>query len=191
MGNANKRFQYNETDEEKVRLYTKLNGQGEVYEIETGNYISDNFISKITPNNIFSMSIPPATTVKLFCGDVYDYGNIGSMHVTNVTRETIIVPELPSHIQGRVRSISITKHQNKNQFGTQVINAGMSGVINKTDILAGKHIEQFNNHEQNKNSECDQSNESNILMTNYLGMMILILIIITVINIFMMRYLSP
>lgn len=95
--------------ESKVRLYSKDNFKGNTYEIDYGNYTSAMFIKLISPDNVFSLTVPPNTSIAMFCGDMYDYGGKGSVHIINVTNERADVPMLPLHIQGNVRSLSITK----------------------------------------------------------------------------------
>lgn len=97
-------------DQPKVKFYSKDNFQGNVYEVAYGNYTSNMFTPKISPDNVFSMTIPPATFVKLYCGDMYDYGGKGFIHITNVTDQDMYVPVLPDILQGNVRSLSIGKH---------------------------------------------------------------------------------
>ncbi len=113
----------------KVQLYSKDNYEGNIYEIDYGSYTADMFIDQISPDNVFSLKIPPLTTVKLFGGDIYDYGENGSLHITNVYSEIAGVPLLPDHIRGQVRSISIT-HTDKNS---------VDNIIN-TNLLASSNI---------------------------------------------------
>jgi len=93
-----------------VQLYSKSNFQGDIFEVEYGNYPSDMFIPAILPNNIFSLTIPPRTTVKLFSGDEYDFGGKGGMSVTNAGQDIMRVDNLPTNIRGQIRSISIISH---------------------------------------------------------------------------------
>lgn len=106
------RHTFASVQEGKVRLYSKENYQGNIYEIDYGNYTSSMFIKLISPDNVFSLSIPPNTSVMMFCGDIYDYGGKGSVHIVNVTNERADVPMLPLNVQGGVRSLSITKTTN-------------------------------------------------------------------------------
>jgi hypothetical protein len=99
-----------DTPYDKVMLYTKPNLQGDVYVIDYGSYTSTLLIPVISPNNVFSLSIPPYTSVKMYCGDLYDYGGKGSIEITNVTSQKTDVPSLPDNIQGGIRSISINKY---------------------------------------------------------------------------------
>lgn len=101
-----------QVQESKVRLYSKENFMGNVYEIDYGNYTSSMFIKMISPDNVFSLAIPPNTSIVMFCGDMYDYGGKGSVHIVNVTNERADVPMLPMNVQGNVRSLSITKTDN-------------------------------------------------------------------------------
>ena len=100
------------TKEGKVRLFSKDSYKGNVYEIDYGNYTSNMFIYKISPDNIFSLTVPPHTSVRMYCGDIYDYGGRGYMDITNVTNERVDVPSLPQNIRGYVRSLSIIKYYN-------------------------------------------------------------------------------
>jgi hypothetical protein len=90
-----------------VIFYSKPDLYGTMYAVETGDYTSSRFIPQISPDNVFSLSIPANTSVKLFCGDVYDSGGKGFVHITNATNQRSAVPSLPLHIQGNVRSVSI------------------------------------------------------------------------------------
>jgi len=105
----------------KVRFYSKDNLQGNIYEIEPGNYTSIEFANKISPDNVFSLTIPSLTTIKLFAGDLYDYGGKGSMQVTNVSQDRIKVELLPENIRGKVRSISITSHKDSSALVASVV----------------------------------------------------------------------
>ena len=105
----------------KVRFYSKDNLQGNIYEIEPGNYTSIEFANKISPDNVFSLTIPSLTTIKLFAGDLYDYGGKGSMQVTNVSQDRIKVELLPENIKGKVRSISITSHKDSSALVASVV----------------------------------------------------------------------
>jgi hypothetical protein len=105
----------------KVRFYSKDNLQGNTYEIEPGNYTSIEFANKISPDNVFSLTIPSLTTIKLFAGDLYDYGGKGSMQVTNVSQDRIKVELLPENIKGKVRSISITSHKDSSALVASVV----------------------------------------------------------------------
>lgn len=93
-----------------VQLYSKANFQGELFEVDYGNYPSDVFIPSILPSNIFSLTIPPRTTVKLFSGDEYDFGGKGGMSLTNVSGDVMKVDYLPTNIKGQVRSVSVISH---------------------------------------------------------------------------------
>jgi hypothetical protein len=123
MGTANTKYDSNslrlddpdtalspDRDRGKVRFYSKDNFGGNIYEIEKGNYTSNEFITRITPDNIFSITIPPQMYVKMYCGDVYDYGGKGFMHIENATDQVMHVPILPESISGQIRSVSIGLH---------------------------------------------------------------------------------
>lgn len=94
----------------KVRFYSKDNFRGNIYEIERGNYPSKDFVPRISPDNVFSLTIPPQTYIKIYCGDIYDYGGKGFMHIENVTDQVMHVPSLPEGIEGQVKSVSIGVH---------------------------------------------------------------------------------
>lgn len=130
---GNSFYTNNYNPDSKVRLYSKDNFEGNVYEIDHGNYTSNMIIPKISPDNVYSLTIPPLTAVKLFCGDVYDYGGKGSMHITNVKNDRIRVPLLPEHVQGSVRSVSITKVENTGLVGG-VIESSTSSLVKMSDI---------------------------------------------------------
>jgi hypothetical protein len=93
-----------------VQLFSKSKFQGETFEIEYGNYPSDVFIPAILPSNVFSLTVPPRTTIKLFSGDEYDFGGKGGMSLTNASEDVMRVEHLPSSIRGQIRSISIISH---------------------------------------------------------------------------------
>lgn len=116
------------TKEGKVRLFSKDNYKGNVYEIDYGNYTSNMFIYKISPDNIFSLTVPPHTSVRMYCGDIYDYGGRGYMDITNVTNERVDVPSLPQNIRGYVRSLSIIKYYNDSSNASQPASSNTSTV---------------------------------------------------------------
>ena len=99
--------------EKNVVLFSKPNLQGNMYLVSNGSYTSEYLIKKITPDNVFSLSIPPETKVKLFCGNVYDDGHIGSIDITNITKESMYLKELPLHIQGAIKSMIVVKQKSK------------------------------------------------------------------------------
>lgn len=93
-----------------VQLYSKSRFQGELFEVDYGNYPSSAFIPAILPNNVFSLTIPPRTTIKLFAGDEYDFGGKGGISITNAGSDVMRVDTLPDNISGRIRSISVISH---------------------------------------------------------------------------------
>jgi hypothetical protein len=123
MGGISSTIDKNEpivTKEGKVRLYSKDDYKGNVYEIDYGNYTSNMFIYKISPDNVFSLTVPPHTSVRMYCCDIYDYGGRGYMDITNITNERVDVPSLPQNIRGYVRSLSIIKYYNDTMNGASL-----------------------------------------------------------------------
>jgi len=90
-----------------VHMYSSSNMKGEVFEIDAGNYPSDVFINAVSPYNVFSLTIPPYTTIKLFGGNEYDFGGKGGMSITNTGSDIMRIESLPSNISGQIRSVSI------------------------------------------------------------------------------------
>lgn len=139
-------------DNDKVILYSKPNFLGNAYAINIGDYTSTYFIPQISPDNVFSLSIPPNMSVKLFCGDIYDYGNKGFVHITNVSKDNMSVPSLPQYIAGYIRSISIS--DNIDTTTSININSRINTNPFMKNILSNNHIdttlnvinEGFNNH---------------------------------------------
>jgi len=125
--------------ENKVRLYSKENFKGNVYEIDYGNYTSAMFIKMITPDNIFSLTIPPNTSVAMFCGDTHDYGGKGSIHIINVTNERTDVPLLPVHVRGSIRSLSITKTID-NSMRQSSLPTGANDMNNTLNVFSGSNV---------------------------------------------------
>lgn len=93
-----------------VQVYTESNREGEIFEIEYGNYTSDVLIPVLSPHNIFSLTLPPKTTVKLYAGDEYNFGGKGGISLTNISDDVMNVDKLPPNVAGQVRSISIISH---------------------------------------------------------------------------------
>lgn len=93
-----------------VQVYSESNLQGEIYEIEYGNYTSEVLIPVLSPHNVFSLTIPPKTTVKLYAGNEYDFGGKGGVSLTNISQDIMRVNDLPANIAGQVRSMSIVSH---------------------------------------------------------------------------------
>ena len=133
-----------ESDITNVRFFTKANFQGIAYDINHGNYIGRIFHEATSPNNIFSLIIPPHTTVRLFCGETYDYGEKGSMHITNVTDKIVRIPTLPDNIQGNIKSISITNVTNTQND----ISLADSNISTSPDLmnLNSKSVETMENY---------------------------------------------
>jgi hypothetical protein len=102
--------------ETNVILYSKPNMQGTLYLVSNGSYTGDDFNKNIAPDNIFSLSIPPNTKIKLYCGTIYDDGQIGSMEITNVLNEPMYVAELPQQMQGKLQSMIVIKQKNKTKI---------------------------------------------------------------------------
>jgi hypothetical protein len=93
-----------------VQLYSKANFKGEVFEVDYGNYPSDVFIPTVIPSNVFSLTIPPRTTIKLFSGDEYDFGGKGGVSLTNAGPDIMRVDSLPTNVRGQIRSVSVISH---------------------------------------------------------------------------------
>src|SRR5579872_3777967 len=74
---------YNLILDTKVIMYSKPYMEGEAFTIDVGNYTSLTLMPQISPNNVFSLSVPPDTAVELFCGDIYDFGGKGSLYIGN------------------------------------------------------------------------------------------------------------
>jgi hypothetical protein len=131
-------------NEGKVRFYSKENFEGNIYEIDYGNYTSNTFIYKITPDNVFSMSIPSNTELRVYAGDIYDLGGKGFMAITNVTPDLVDIPILPDNIRGNVRSLSITKitsdylnaTRNNTALHTHDLNADTANGISDISTIA-------------------------------------------------------
>lgn len=125
----------------KVIMYSKPYLQGNAYALAAGNYTSEKFIPQISPDNVFSMSVPAKTTVKLFNGNIYDYGNKGFMHIVNTSQETIPVSTLPQNMQGSVKSVSISNDINDI---IDIIDRGaLAATSSTTSVKANQPIEQF------------------------------------------------
>ncbi|VBB17768.1 hypothetical protein YASMINEVIRUS_231 [Yasminevirus sp. GU-2018] len=102
--------------DDRVILYSMPDLRGNTYAIANGSYTSTSFVDKLSPDNVFSLSIPPETSIKMFCGDIYDYGGKGGMEITNVTNERISVPSLPQNVQGNVRSLVISERKHTDLY---------------------------------------------------------------------------
>jgi hypothetical protein len=98
----------------KVRVYTKETQQGNVYELEGGSYTNEMLrkfmITSMENSNIFSLSLPPKTTITLYSGNDYDLGGKGAVSYTNVTNDVMRVNSLPIPLAGNIHSIDITHH---------------------------------------------------------------------------------
>jgi len=119
----------------KLKLYSKVNLQGNAYLVDYGNYVGQKFTNRLSPDNIFSMEVPPQSTVKLFGGGEYDYGTQGSFHLSNTTGDYAKVNQLPENIQGKVRSMIIMRNTNHQQ---PIVDVSMSGVT--TGLGVGTNI---------------------------------------------------
>lgn len=137
-----------------VQLYSKSNFNGTMFEIEYGNYTSDVFVPYLIPSNVFSLSIPPRTTVKIYCGDKYDFGGKGGMSITNTGSDVMRVSSLPPNISGHIRSISIISHaidrrgeiKDVGDIETDLSDDGKDAVIitDRGDVIAaGLSVEQI------------------------------------------------
>lgn len=166
---------------ELVKFYSKTDFQGNIYEIEYGNYTSTNFIDKISPDNIFSLTVPSLTTVKLFCGDIFDYGGKGAFQITNITNSTSSVPQLPDNIQGRVRSAIIVKHNDIRSVATSVVDSSISGNASDANSqstgmrVADQRTERFTEHFTE--SGIDTDTKSHAVYTVLILLMLLIVLI--------------
>lgn len=125
--------------ETKVVFFSKPNLSGNMYTIDNGNYTSEKFVKYISPDNVFSMTVPPQTFVKLYCGDMYDDGGKGFYHITNVTNEVAEIPSLPRNIQGNVRSVSIGTQFHEDSYITRI------------DLSPSPSNEYFNEFEETNN----------------------------------------
>jgi hypothetical protein len=129
-----------------VQLYSKANFNGEIFEVDYGNYPSDVFIPSMLPANVFSLTIPPRTTVKLFSGDEYDFGGKGGMSLTNAAEDVMRVESLPTNIRGQVRSISVISHSLDRAGRIKDIDSDESDAVITSDrgdvIIAGMTIEK-------------------------------------------------
>lgn len=98
----------------KVRVYTKNKLQGNVYELDVGSYtnqmLRDFFLTNKENRNIFSLSLPPKTTVTLYSGNDFDLAGKGSISYTNITKDVMRINELPVPIGGNVNSIDVVYH---------------------------------------------------------------------------------
>lgn len=197
----------NTDPEEKVRFYSKDNYEGNIYVVDFGNYTVNYFADKISPDSVFSMIIPPLTTVKLFCGEMYDYGGQGAFHVTNITKNKVSVPQFPEHVKGRVKSVSIIKHDanffsasaivdssilgisgiNNAQFGTSnltSINPNSSQNISNNSI-SNYNVENFHNSNSLTNQTQNTIHEpspTNINIFHYLCFILIVILLIFIIN---------
>jgi hypothetical protein len=145
----------------KVRLYSKDNFKGNVYEIDYGNYTSRMFIRKISPDNVFSFIVPSNTSIKLYSGDMYDFGGKGTMHIVNVTNEFIKIPIMPENIRGNVRSLSISyetdiQQINTNQISAMINKPNITGDTNSQHMLSTQtNLESFHDIFYDHSRECD------------------------------------
>lgn len=171
---------YNE-DQEKVRIYSQSNLNGNIYELKYGNYVSDAIVPSMRPDNVHSLTIPPLTSVKLYCGDTYDYGGKGAVIYTNVTNKTVPINSLPDHITNNVRSLSIVKHDPKQLENTIDVS------IQSPRDIALSHISQRSNNIFNEQFEptADDNNYSssyNLCLYIFVAFVIIILVILFLMN---------
>ncbi len=96
--------------EQNVFLFTLTKLRGIKYELSYGNYNNTKLLAKIAPNNIFSLKIPPLTKVRLYGGNSFGYGNIGSIEISNArSNRYMILDNLPINLEGLIRSISVSR----------------------------------------------------------------------------------
>lgn len=146
-----------------VQLYSKKDFKGDIFEIDSGNYPSDMFVKALSPNNVFSLTIPPKTNIKLYSGNEYDFGKNGGMSITNTSSDIMKIESLPSNIRGRIKSVSIVNLANiNNSFG---IGDGSFIKTDKADIIASDMVNRTKNL-SNLNKEYINENYSNS-DTNY------------------------
>ena len=129
------------TSNEKVNLYSKTNFEGNVYAVGYGNYAGADFVNRISPDNVFSLTLPPYSTIKLFCGNSFDNDNIGSTQITNATRQTAKIPFLPEHLQGRIRSLVIERHTDKADNISTILRP--DGLLRRSNTKHGKKYNDY------------------------------------------------
>ena len=184
-----------------VQLYSKTNMKGEVFEIDAGNYPSDVFINAVSPYNVFSLSIPPYTSIKLFGGNEYDFGGKGGMSITNTGSDIMRIESLPSNISGQIRSVSIIDL--KDLSGASGIVTDDKSVFVKTDkgelIASGmsmgssRDFSKYNNNrskfEAYDNIYCDNSkiyNHNIASVLSYPEMVVLFYIFLLILVIYLL-----
>ncbi len=145
------------SSDEKVRFYSKDNFNGNVYVVDYGNYTVSYFADKISPDSVFSMTIPPLTTVKLFCGEMYDYGGQGAFHVTNITKNKVSVPQFPEHVQGRIKSISVIKHDANFFAASAIVDSSILGITGINNAQMGTSNLTSINPNTNQNQTPDNT----------------------------------
>ena len=95
---------------QKVTVFTLANLDGISFEMTYGNYDSKMLLAKLAPNNIFSLKIPPLTKVRLYGGNIFDYGKLGSLEIANsIENKFMIVNQLPTELAGKIRSMTIER----------------------------------------------------------------------------------
>lgn len=149
--------------DEKVRFYSKDNFTGNIYVVDYGNYTVSYFADKISPDSVFSMIIPPLTTVGLFCGEIYDYGGQGAFHVTNITKNKVSIPQFPEHIQGRVKSVSIIKHDANYSSASAIIDSSLLGI----NGLTNSQLSKSNLTSVKPNVSTSQTGQGDNTISNY------------------------
>lgn len=134
-----------------VQLYSKANFGGEVFEVDYGNYPSDVFIPAILPSNVFSLTVPPRTTIKLFAGNEYNFGGKGGISITNISPDVMRVDSLPTNIRGQIRSVSVISHSINRSGEIEDPDSNESDIIVTTDrgdvIAAGMMVKRAGNQD--------------------------------------------
>jgi hypothetical protein len=174
--------------------------KGEVFEIDAGNYPSDVFINAVSPYNVFSLSIPPHTAIKLFGGNEYDFGGKGGMSITNTGSDIMRIESLPSNISGQIRSVSIVDL--KDLSGGSVVTDDKS-VFVKTDkgelIASGMSMgssRDFNKYNNNRSKfeaydniycdNCETYNHNIASVLSYPEMVVLFYIFLLILVIYLL-----
>lgn len=183
-----------------VQLYSSSNMKGEVFEIDAGNYPSDVFINAVSPYNVFSLTIPPHTAIKLFGGNEYDFGGKGGMSITNTGSDIMRIESLPSNISGQIRSVSIIDLKD---LSSGAIVTDDKSVFTKTDkgelIASGmsmgsnRDFSKYNNNrskfERYDNIYCDNSkiyNHNIASVLSYPEMVVLFYIFLLILVIYLL-----
>lgn len=169
----------------KVVLFSKPDLQGNMYLMSLGNYTSTTFIKHISPDNIFSLSIPPETSVKLFCGDMYDYGGKGSTHITNVLKEPITVMRLPQHIQGMIRSVSVSRQRYEDENTIKTSNIGLQNdMIENFGTFDSLKLSNFSNKYMNNSMSDNISKMIQKELFGYFKLLLLLVVVVWIASVF-------